>query len=172
MAKPPNKLLCPCHSGVAYTQCCAPAHEGTALPESPLALMRSRYSAYAKGNATYLHATVTATHADAAIPLAEFRKQIARDAPKQRFTALDVLRSETDNASGSGWVLFFAKLYYAGREVSFTELSDFARVEGQWRYAAGILVNGRAVAPGFETLAPAALRAWYQERAAAESKSA
>lgn len=33
---------CPCGSGKSYGDCCLPLHEGTQLPETPEALLRSR----------------------------------------------------------------------------------------------------------------------------------
>ena len=42
------KDLCPCGSGKEYGECCEPIIKGTALAQSPEALMRSRYTAYAK----------------------------------------------------------------------------------------------------------------------------
>src|SRR5687768_7898557 len=51
---------CPCDSGLGYGECCGPLHAGAPAPTA-LALMRSRYSAYAGGDADYLRAT---WHAD------------------------------------------------------------------------------------------------------------
>src|SRR5688500_8059775 len=50
-------VACPCQSGRAYAQCCAPLHRGEAIAETAEALMRSRYSAYVRGDAEYLLAT-------------------------------------------------------------------------------------------------------------------
>ena len=48
---------CPCGSGRAFTACCGPYLAGTALPETAEALMRSRYTAYARRDGAYLSAT-------------------------------------------------------------------------------------------------------------------
>ncbi len=40
------EILCPCNSRKKYRDCCKILHDG-GFPESALALMRSRYSAYA-----------------------------------------------------------------------------------------------------------------------------
>ncbi len=48
---------CPCQSGLAYPDCCAPYHQGRSLPPDAEALMRSRYSAYALQQTGYLVAT-------------------------------------------------------------------------------------------------------------------
>ena len=45
---------CPCGSGLAYVECCAPLHEGTAKAKTAEALMRARYAAYATKNIAFL----------------------------------------------------------------------------------------------------------------------
>jgi SEC-C motif-containing protein len=47
---------CPCGRDVAYAECCGPLHAGAAAPTAER-LMRSRYSAFALGDAGYLLAT-------------------------------------------------------------------------------------------------------------------
>lgn len=44
---------CPCGSGRAYAACCEPLHRGTPAASAE-ALMRSRYSAYVRGDRDYL----------------------------------------------------------------------------------------------------------------------
>ena len=51
-----DSIPCPCHSGKKYQECCQPYHTGK-LPENALALMRSRYSAYALHLADYIMQT-------------------------------------------------------------------------------------------------------------------
>jgi len=41
--------LCPCESGKEYDACCGPIINGSQAARTAEALMRSRYSAYAKG---------------------------------------------------------------------------------------------------------------------------
>ena len=50
-------LICPCGSKRDYDKCCKPFHKGDALPETAEQLMRSRYSAFAKAEITYLKDT-------------------------------------------------------------------------------------------------------------------
>lgn len=45
---------CPCGSGALYAACCRPLHTGAEVPTTPEQLMRSRYSAFAIGDAGYL----------------------------------------------------------------------------------------------------------------------
>ena len=55
---------CPCgggKDGLTYGSCCRRFHDGDAYPEDPVTLMRSRFSAYAKGKGAYV---VKTTHPD------------------------------------------------------------------------------------------------------------
>ena len=45
---------CPCGSGEAYDACCGRFHRGAAEATTAEALMRSRYAAFARGEAGYL----------------------------------------------------------------------------------------------------------------------
>ena len=47
-------MNCPCYSGNAYAVCCQPYHTKEKNAPTAEALMRSRYSAFATHNATYL----------------------------------------------------------------------------------------------------------------------
>ncbi|TPG28234.1 YchJ family protein [Mycolicibacterium hodleri] len=48
---------CPCGYAAAYEACCGPLHHGERHPQTAEELMRSRYAAYATGNADYLFRT-------------------------------------------------------------------------------------------------------------------
>lgn len=52
------KMLCPCGSMNSFLQCCLPFINQKELPQKPEQLMRSRYTAFAKGNAQYLLQTL------------------------------------------------------------------------------------------------------------------
>jgi SEC-C motif-containing protein len=49
-----NVAACPCGSGLDYNECCHPYISGEKLPPTAEALMRSRYSAYAKREVDYI----------------------------------------------------------------------------------------------------------------------
>ena len=52
-----NDIICYCGSGKLFKECCRPYITGIKKAPAPVALMRSRYSAYATHNADYLWAT-------------------------------------------------------------------------------------------------------------------
>ena len=66
MSKP-----CPCTSGRAYAECCRPLHRGARDAETPEALMRSRFSAFAVGDVEYLWRTLHPEHEDRVLDKAD-----------------------------------------------------------------------------------------------------
>lgn len=120
--------LCPCDSKTSYAQCCMPYHIGTAVAPNALALMRSRYAAYALANAVYLKMT---WHSDT-LPL-----QFSLDT-EARWLGLKIIRhasSDEDHAS----VEFVARYKINGRAYRLHENSRFVRVHGQWFYIDGVV---------------------------------
>lgn len=54
---PFGERACPCGSGTAYDACCGPLHRGARAAGTAEELMRSRYAAYALGEADHLFRT-------------------------------------------------------------------------------------------------------------------
>jgi SEC-C motif-containing protein len=129
---------CPCHSGALYEACCAPYHRCEREAPDPVALMRSRYAAFALGEAEYLLSTLHDDHPDLATPRAELREALPRAGGRRKYTALTIL--DERRSGGTAEVLFAAGILEGGRDVSFVELSDFERDRGGWRYRSGIVV--------------------------------
>ncbi|WP_353293303.1 YchJ family protein [Thalassolituus maritimus] len=116
--------LCPCDSGVAYSECCERYHSGTPAP-TPEALMRSRYSAFAMEKSDYLLAT---WHRD-------YRPQSLELAADTRWTALSILSTEQGDAVGR--VHFVATFCEAGEWLQLEEKSRFEKDGQRWYYLAG-----------------------------------
>jgi SEC-C motif-containing protein len=155
---------CPCGSGLRYRACCGPLHEAARRAESPEALMRSRYAAFALGRGEYLFDTLAADHPDRSAPREAAARELSRVRERQRFMGLTILHASADGDDGE--VLFFARIFEKGAEHSFAELSRFVREDGAWRYASGELLP-RSLLPaevttldreGFLALAQAAQR--------------
>ncbi|GAB3937795.1 YchJ family protein [Micromonospora vulcania] len=119
---------CPCGSGQAYADCCAPVHAGTAQAPTAEALMRSRFSAFALGDADHLLRSWHSSTRPAQLDLD----------PGQRWTRLEIVDTERggllDNA---GTVTFHAHYRDAGRPGTLTECSRFTREDGRWVYLDG-----------------------------------
>jgi SEC-C motif-containing protein len=125
---------CPCGSGRKYRACCKPFHDGAEPPDPP-SLMRSRFSAFAVGDAEYLWRTMHSAHPDRAQEEAAYAADLRRSRQALKFVRLRVLDGGGDR------VLFHAEIYEHGQERSFLELSTFerdAQVSGApWRYLRG-----------------------------------
>lgn len=117
---------CPCDTGLAYADCCAPFHQGTTLPPTPLALMRSRYSAFALGVDGYL----TATWHPGTCP----GDVVTDDATT--WTGLDILDAP-DPTPRRGVVEFLAHYREGGRDHDLHERSRFVFQSDRWWYLDG-----------------------------------
>ncbi len=124
--------LCSCGSGNAYRACCEPFLMGTALPSNPEQLMRSRYTAFSKGEIDYLIAT---HHPSQRKP--DDRKLLAETGEETEWLRLQVLA--VDQARGdSGTVAFIAFYRHQGTVAQLHERSNFVREDGRWFYVDGV----------------------------------
>ncbi|KAA0087128.1 zinc chelation protein SecC [Mycolicibacterium sp. P9-64] len=116
---------CPCGTGASYDACCGPLHRGEWQAGTAEELMRSRYAAFARGDADYLFRTWHPRTRPADVTI---------DADTV-WTSLEV----TDAAAGgidddSGEVEFTAHFDAEGRSGSMHERSRFERRAGRWFY--------------------------------------
>ncbi|MEU7172640.1 YchJ family protein [Micromonospora tulbaghiae] len=116
---------CPCGTGRPYADCCGPVHRGEATAASAEALMRSRFSAFALGDAAYLrHSWHSSTRPD--------RLELDRGT---RWTRLEIVEAGQGGLFDSaGTVRFRAHYREGGRAGVLAEHSRFAREDGRWVY--------------------------------------
>ena len=122
--RPATAATCPCESGVAYSRCCRAYHLATANAPTAGALMRSRYTAYVKRLAPYLHRT---WHPDTR------PNRLELDA-SPRWRGLTIIRSELGGADDETGVVEFVARYDGG---ALHETSDFVRLgsdDRRWVY--------------------------------------
>ena len=128
--------LCPCSSGAPYKTCCGPLHRGERLAPTCEALMRSRYAAFARKQVDYLLATshpdLVAEHGGAEA----FRRDLLRSCEQHRYPGLRVVEHREDGDQGE--VLFEARVFRKGTDVSFSERSLFFREGGRWLYHSAV----------------------------------
>lgn len=120
---------CPCGSGALFTACCGPYIQGSRRPPTAEALMRSRYSAYARCDGTYLRETWhTST-----------RPSRIRFADDQTWLGLEIRATEDGGPLNTeGTVEFIAKFRNKGGSSVIHELSQFVKDDGRWTYVSGI----------------------------------
>jgi len=129
---------CPCGSGKTYSRCCRPYIEGRADAPTAEALMRSRYSAYAKGAVDY----ILDTHHP------ETRDEISREATEEwsresEWLGLEILEVQGGGENDDqGVVEFSARFRGADRAVvDHHEHSSFERIEGRWFFREARMIN-------------------------------
>lgn len=124
---------CPCGTGRPYGDCCRPYHAGDAHAPTAEALMRSRYAAFAVGDAAYLVRTL---HPAKRTPGEQ--KDLAKSLKRTEWVGLIVLRSEGGSViDTTGTVEFEASWLAAGSKGVMHERSSFVRHEGRWVYVDG-----------------------------------
>ena len=122
---------CPCGSLQPYKICCQPYHLGKTFAPTAQRLMQSRYAAFVRKDAEYLHRTW-------AKQTRPSKAEIAQFAPItwQRLQILEVQAGgELDT---QGIVTFVAQFADAqGKQGSHQEESQFIREKGRWVYLVG-----------------------------------
>jgi len=122
-----NSALCFCGSTIGFQDCCQKYTNGTQKAPTALALMKSRYSAYATHNADYLWNT---THSSQ-------RKQYSKEeilhwATANQWQKLEII-SATENT-----VEFKAYFLDENKENQVhQEFSTFKKENGSWFYVDG-----------------------------------
>ena len=127
---------CPCGSGRPYRDCCAPYHFGDREAPDAVTLMRSRYAAFAVGDASYLWRTLHPMHEDKGRDREEVVAELRASMQELRFMGLRILDSREHGDTAA--VLFLVRVFERSRDRSFVELSDFLREPGGWRYLGGV----------------------------------
>lgn len=115
---------CPCGRGVPLGECCGPFLAGKNAPTAEH-LMRSRYTAFAVGDADHLSRTWHPSTRPATLDLD----------PVQRWTGLEVLHTTGGSfLHTEGTVEFRAHSVYRGEAEVMHEHSRFVREDGAWFY--------------------------------------
>jgi SEC-C motif-containing protein len=123
------KDACPCGRSASCQACCA-RYIGTGVPAPDAeSLMRSRYTAFVRGDAAHLLATWHPGTRPASIELDEGVKWLGLEVRRQ--TAVDDSHAEVE---------FVARSRLQGRGQRLHERSRFVREGGHWFYVDGDLL--------------------------------
>ena len=132
MAKVSPNIPCPCGSQKKYKKCCAVYHKGALAPNA-LSLMKSRYSAYATGNADYIIKTTHPENPDFTTEHASWKKDIDIFSKHTEFWGLKII--EFIDGEEEAYVTFEASLSSG----LLTEKSRFLKSDGRWLYVDGLI---------------------------------
>jgi SEC-C motif-containing protein len=141
--------ICPCRATApekhAFADCCGPFLSRAKTPPTAEALMRSRYSAFAKGDIDYLYETLTPEQRG------DFDRPATSDwATKSEWRGLDILATEQGlEGDPVGSVSFVAHFIRDGKPLTHREKSLFRRdAEGRWMFAQEQSLKGETIVRG------------------------
>lgn len=121
---------CPCGSHTKYKKCCLIYHKG-AKPKTALQLMKSRYSAYAVGDASYIVKTTHENNPDFTTDVKNWEASISQFTKATQFLGLEIL--EFIEGDEEAFVSFRASLSSG----EMLEKSRFLKVKSSWFYESG-----------------------------------
>jgi SEC-C motif-containing protein len=128
---------CACGSELSYSKCCEPYIKGAKSAPTAVALMRSRYTAFAVGEMDYIFKT----HHEST------RKDLDMEGVKSWATnsewlGLEIRETEKGTEKDTeGKVEFKCKFLFNGSEQSHHELSTFKKEGKEWFFVDGALKN-------------------------------
>lgn len=130
---------CPCGSGVEFAGCCSPLLQGEPSTSAER-LMRSRYTAFALGDAAHLERT---WHP-------RTRPQRVEPDAALEWTGLRIVATEAGGASDVAGVVEFVASWAEpdGTTGALHERSAFARRGGRWLYVEGEVDGAGPADPG------------------------
>lgn len=122
-----NPAACPCGSGAAFDACCGPVLAGAPAPTAE-ALMRSRYTAFVRGDIGHIRATYAPEH----------RGTVGDDLPPVDWVGLEIMATSGGGMDDdTGMVDFAARFREDGAVRLHREKSTFRREDGNWVYVDG-----------------------------------
>ena len=122
---------CPCGGG-EYSRCCGPLHRRERRAETAEQLMRSRYSAFAKGEVDYLLHSHDPT---------ESRRALRQACRQTRWLGLRVLRVTGGGLKDREGTVQFEARFHGGvlKETSLFHRRD-GDVDGDWFYVGALKI--------------------------------
>lgn len=132
--KPSPNMLCPCDSGNKYKKCCSKYHKGAFAPDA-LSLMRSRYSAYAVGDSSYIIKTTHPDNPDYTSNIKNWEESILSFSKQTNFLSLEII--DFIDGEEEAFVTFNARLSSG----DLKEKSRFLKLHGRWLYADGVFTD-------------------------------
>ncbi|AKH69790.1 hypothetical protein IMCC21906_02122 [Spongiibacter sp. IMCC21906] len=123
---------CPCCSGLDYEECCCPLLQGIDVAQTPEALMRSRFVAFARKAHGYL---ISTWHHSRRIN--EDETTLKSSFAGIRWTRLDIIDAPayTENRGEVEFVAFYVD--EEDKPGQLHERSRFVREKGHWLYLDG-----------------------------------
>lgn len=130
---------CCCGSSENFKSCCGRFLEQKKFPETALELMKSRYSAFVKGDVDYIF---DSHHPDS-------RKEVNKNeltawSKHSKWHGLSIISHSKGEASDSvGEVEFLCIYEIEGRKMEHHERASFKKLDGRWYFYDGEILRGQ-----------------------------
>lgn len=132
---------CPCGSEQPFENCCEPILQGSRPAETPVALMRSRYTAFVEENLDHLYTSLHPKERE------KYDEETTKEWARQsEWLGLEVREVEAGGADDQvGFVEFLARYKTDVGEFDHHERAEFRRHEGDWYYWDGKIFGGEPI---------------------------
>lgn len=132
-----NEKTCPCGSQKSFQSCCAPYLKGEAQPKTAEALMRARYTAFAKADVAYIVETHwPAKRSEVSEP------DVKRWAESSEWKGLKIVNTvKGQEGDTTGQVEFIAHYRQQDTDVEHHENAEFKVQNGKWYFVDGKMVG-------------------------------
>ncbi|OUR63970.1 zinc chelation protein SecC [Methylophaga sp. 42_25_T18] len=128
-----NPKLCPCISGLSYSACCQPLHDGKLTASSAEQLMCSRYSAFYLGNIAYLISTL---HPN--VRQKDDKQTLAQTIEQTQWLGLKIINHKPSAKTAT---VEFIAFYQDNPIGQLHEQSRFIQEDEQWYYTDGDILE-------------------------------
>lgn len=126
-----NIEICPCGSGILFSECCEPIIKGARESETAEELMRARYSAFVTHDIDFIVAS-THTRTRKEIDLSFIREW----SETSDWRGLEIIETKQVN-DNKAFVSFEAQFTQGGEDQRHRERSLFERENGEWKFVTG-----------------------------------
>ena len=136
-----QKVLCPCGSKKAEQYCCGMYLTGKKQPETAEKLMRSRYTAFCRGNVDYL---ISTRHPD---KKQSDRTELTNSINNIQWLDLTIINTQAGKKNDATGIVEFEAIYRVDEPGQLHERSRFAKIDGRWFYVDGDNLPGTVPKP-------------------------
>ncbi len=125
--------LCPCGTQQPYDNCCGRYISEKHIAPDAESLMRSRYTAYQRGDVAWLIASWHKSQRSA-----DLAQQLSASFAETQWMGLNIISHSYNNDSNEAFVTFFARYCEKNQSSAIYERSRFIREEQRWYYVDGV----------------------------------
>ncbi len=137
-----TKELCPCGSKKAEQYCCGMYLSGKKKPETAEKLMRSRYTAFYRGDIDYLVATLHPDKRDSSD-----RQELTKSVDNTQWLGLTIINTQKGKKNDATGIVEFEAIYQVDEPGQLHERSRFVKTGDQWFYVDGDILPGTTPKP-------------------------